>query len=148
MQTRTKHTNGGGSNRTRRARQGGAVGVIVALLVVIGVGGGVFYWTQSNSQSSKKVNLIFATVERGTFVHEVNGKGSAESASNVDVASQVEGQATVIYLIDEGADVKKGDLLVELDSSDISEKLGELGKKLGVQITIQHTGLFNAMHRI
>ena len=123
MQTRTKHTNGGGSNRTRRARQGGAVGVIVALLVVIGVGGGVFYWTQSNSQSSKKVNLIFATVERGTFVHEVNGKGSAESASNVDVASQVEGQATVIYLIDEGADVKKGDLLVELDSSDISEKL-------------------------
>ena len=29
-----------------------------------------------------------------------------------------------------------------------SDKLTELGKKLGVQITIQHTGLFNAMHTI
>ena len=38
------------------------------------------------------------------------------------------------------------DLVIE--ESDISDKLSELGKKLGVQITIQHTGLFNAMHTI
>jgi ACT domain-containing protein len=38
------------------------------------------------------------------------------------------------------------DLIIE--ESDISDKLTELGKKLGVQITIQHTGLFNAMHTI
>lgn len=37
---------------------------------------------------------------------------------------------------------------VVIEESDISEKLGELGKKLGVQITIQHTGLFNVMHTI
>ena len=37
---------------------------------------------------------------------------------------------------------------VVIEESDISEKLGELGKKLGVQITIQHTGLFYAMHTI
>ena len=37
---------------------------------------------------------------------------------------------------------------VVIEESDISEKLGELGKKLGVQITIQHTGLFNSMHTI
>lgn len=37
---------------------------------------------------------------------------------------------------------------VVIEESDISEKLGELGKKLGVQITIQHTGLFNDMHTI
>ena len=37
---------------------------------------------------------------------------------------------------------------VVIEESDISEKLGELGKKLGVQITIQHTGLFNTMHTI
>ena len=123
MKTRTEKFKQGGVNRPRLARRGGAMGVIVALVLIVGIGGGVFYWVRSNSHSSKKVNLIFAAVERGTFVHEVNGKGSAESASNVDVASQVEGQATIIYLIDEGADVKKGDLLVELDSSDISEKL-------------------------
>ena len=38
------------------------------------------------------------------------------------------------------------DLVIE--ESDISDKLSELGKKLGVQITIQHTVLFNAMHTI
>ena len=37
---------------------------------------------------------------------------------------------------------------VVIEESDISDKLAELGKKLGVQITIQHTGLFNAMHTI
>lgn len=37
---------------------------------------------------------------------------------------------------------------VVIEESDISDKLSELGKKLGVQITIQHTGLFKAMHTI
>jgi ACT domain-containing protein len=38
------------------------------------------------------------------------------------------------------------DLVIE--ESDISDKLSALGQKLGVQSTIQHTGLFNAMHTI
>ncbi len=42
--------------------------------------------------------------------------------------------------------VELGD--VELEKSDLSDKLSALGDKLGVKITIQHTGLFNAMHRI
>lgn len=105
------------------SRNGGVLKVIVILLLVIGIGAGIWGWRVKSGSSSKHVNLIYATAERGVFVHEVNGKGSAESAKNVDVASQVEGQATVIYLIPEGTDVKKGDLLVELDSSDVDEKL-------------------------
>ncbi len=38
------------------------------------------------------------------------------------------------------------DLVIE--DSDISDRLNKLGEKLGVKITIQHTGLFNSMHRI
>ena len=37
---------------------------------------------------------------------------------------------------------------VVIEKSDISDRLKALGDQLGVQITIQHTGLFNAMHRI
>ena len=37
---------------------------------------------------------------------------------------------------------------LQIENSDISEKLAKLGDELGVQITIQHTGLFNAMHKI
>lgn len=103
-------------------RRGGALKIVVLLLVLGGLAaGGYAYWS-NRAQATKKVNVIFATVEKGTFVHEVNGKGSAESAKNVDVASQVEGSATIISLVPEGTDVKKGELLVELDSSDIDEK--------------------------
>ena len=37
---------------------------------------------------------------------------------------------------------------LQIENSDISDKLKALGEDLGVQITIQHTGLFNAMHKI
>lgn len=36
----------------------------------------------------------------------------------------------------------------EIENSDIVEKLNALGEELGVSITIQHTELFNKMHRI
>lgn len=118
-------TQGKGKRRLRSVaprRRGGALKVVVLLLVLGGLAAsGYAYWS-SRAQTTKKVNVIFATVEKGTFVHEVNGKGSAESAKNVDVASQVEGSATIISLVAEGTDVKKGQLLVELDSSDIDEK--------------------------
>lgn len=35
-----------------------------------------------------------------------------------------------------------------IEKSDIIEKLNTLGDELGVTITIQHTDLFNRMHRI
>ena len=37
---------------------------------------------------------------------------------------------------------------VVIEESDISNKLSNLGDELGLSITIQHTDLFNAMHRI
>lgn len=118
-------TQGKGKRRLRSVaprRRGGALKVVVVLLVLGGLGaGGYAYWA-NRAQTTKKVNVIFATVEKGTFVHEVNGKGSAESANNREVASEVEGSATIITIIPEGTDVKKGDLLVELDSSSIDEK--------------------------
>ncbi len=36
----------------------------------------------------------------------------------------------------------------DIEKSDIIEKLNALGDELGVSITIQHTDLFNRMHRI
>jgi ACT domain-containing protein len=35
-----------------------------------------------------------------------------------------------------------------IENSDIVEKLNALGEELGVTITIQHTDLFDRMHRI
>ncbi|MBR1797202.1 MAG: ACT domain-containing protein [Clostridiales bacterium] len=47
---------------------------------------------------------------------------------------------TMIMLVD----LKDNDI----ENSDITEQLNKLGEELGVAITIQHTDLFNRMHRI
>ena len=78
-----------GSCLSMPRRRGGATGVVLFLLVIAAVVGGGVYWRVNSSRGAKKINLIYATAERGTFIHEVNGKGSAESAKNTDVASQV-----------------------------------------------------------
>ena len=36
----------------------------------------------------------------------------------------------------------------KLDFGELSDKLNELGKELGVEIRVQHEDIFNSMHRI
>ncbi|MDO4587745.1 MAG: HlyD family efflux transporter periplasmic adaptor subunit [Planctomycetia bacterium] len=93
------------------------------IIIAILAGSGYGIWKYFSSGSSQKSNVIFATVTRGTFLHEVNGKGTAESAQNVEIASKVEGSATIIWIIDEGETVNENDELVILDSSSIEDKL-------------------------
>ena len=47
---------------------------------------------------------------------------------------------TMIMLVDTGKSEKS--------IGDINEKFGKLGEELGVEIRIQHQGIFNSMHRI
>jgi len=37
---------------------------------------------------------------------------------------------------------------LKIEESDISDKLRDFGKENGLSVSIQHTDLFNAMHRI
>lgn len=62
------------------------------------------------------------TVTPTTLRISVNENGELASAQQTLIKSQVEGQATVIWLVPEGAMVKKGDKLVELDASDLVER--------------------------
>lgn len=66
----------------------------------------------------------------------------AQEGININDISQtiLDNIFTMIMLVD------LQDVIIE--KSDIVEKLNKLGEDLGVSITIQHTDLFNAMHRI
>lgn len=107
-------------------RRGGAVRtLLVALLFSSLFGGGIWWgWTHFFRGGGSKTSVIYSKVTRGTFVHEIIGKGNAQSAKNVDVTCQVESNAgtTIIWLVPEGEQVKKGDRLVVLDSSDLEDK--------------------------
>ncbi len=98
--------------------------LIYLLLVIIVLGGGSFYaWHWFSGGKAKKVNVIRVPVVRGTFIHEIVGKGSAESAKNVDIICQVEGQSTIVELIPEGETVEEGTVLVRLDTESIDDKV-------------------------
>ena len=105
---------------------GGAIRKLFTTLFVLAFlgAGGWWGWKHFFSGGGAKASVIYSKVTRGTFVHEIVGKGNAQSAKNVDVTCQVEsnGGTTIIWLVPEGEHVKKGDRLVVLDSSDLEDK--------------------------
>lgn len=49
--------------------------------------------------------------------------GELQAINNIEIVSEVEGQTTIQQIVKEGANVKKGDVLVVLDSSQIRQKI-------------------------
>ncbi|MDB9822794.1 HlyD family secretion protein [Deltaproteobacteria bacterium] len=65
-------------------------------------------------------------VKRGPLKISVTETGTIEAREKIIVKNEVEGQTSIIYLVDEGTNVKKGDLLIELDSSTLLDKQVDL----------------------
>ncbi|MGQ9648518.1 MAG: efflux RND transporter periplasmic adaptor subunit [Phycisphaerae bacterium] len=65
-------------------------------------------------------------VARKSFPIVLTVTGELKAANSVEVRSEVEGRATIISLVPEGSHVKQGDLLVELASDEIDEKIRDL----------------------
>ena len=66
------------------------------------------------------------TITRGDLQVTVTEKGTLESSNNVEVRSKVWGWKTVNWVIESGVEVEKGDLLVELDSSEMEKKVDDI----------------------
>ena len=64
-------------------------------------------------------------VKRGDFLISIVEGGNIEAVNEVVVRSEVEGTARIIYIVPEGTTVKKGDLLVELDSSSSQDAVNQ-----------------------
>ncbi len=64
-------------------------------------------------------------VARGPMTIHVTESGTIQAREQVVLKCEVEGQTTIIWIVEEGKHVKKGDLLVELDSSERKDELLE-----------------------
>jgi HlyD family secretion protein len=73
-----------------------------------------------NSASAGDPNLF--AVQTSDLPITVKENAELQALHETIVRSEVEGQATIIYIIPEGTNVKKGDKLIELDVSDLVEK--------------------------
>jgi HlyD family secretion protein len=67
---------------------------------------------------------VFA-VQEGPLTISVTSGGSIQSRDKVVIASELEGNNTVIWVIDEGTNVQTGDLLLEFDASELIDKRNE-----------------------
>lgn len=96
-------------------RLAAAAGAVVLVLLI---------WSFSRSSSDTQV-LSFYEVKRGDFLISLVEGGTVEALNEVVIRSEVEGTARIIYIIPEGSYVKKGDLLVELDSSAAQDSVNQ-----------------------
>lgn len=101
--------------------------IVLGLLAVFGGGGIAAYRLVAPSADLGASGPLLQTVSRGPFDHIVLEQGEVESSSNIDVLCEVKtrgGAGTpILWVIDEGTYVKKGDKLVELDSSALETEL-------------------------
>jgi multidrug efflux pump subunit AcrA (membrane-fusion protein) len=98
----------------------------VFILVVIALvsAGGYYVW--GRLQETVKVDPPqLVAVKKEIFIHEILERGSVDSARNEEIRCMVEsaGGLSITFVVDEGMLVKKGDRLVELDSSTLRENV-------------------------
>jgi HlyD family secretion protein len=107
-----KGSKGGQSNRPL------LLGALVVIIVIVGY---VFATGGDDSQASAR----YFKVTQNDFLVSITEGGNLEAVNEVIIRNEVEGSSRIVYIIPEGSLVKKGDLLVELDSADAMEKLNQ-----------------------
>jgi len=98
---------------------------IIAVLVVLVVGIALL-WQIPHSSESSPIPQDNHTVQRRDLIVSVTESGNVKARNSVDIRSQVEGRTTIISIVPEGTqiteeDVKNKKVLVELDSSELTE---------------------------
>lgn len=91
-----------------------AIGGIIFLIAVgrVAFGGG-----DSNADAA------FHKVERRDFLVSVVEGGELEAVNQNVIRCELDGQSRIIYIVPEGSYVEEGDLLVELDASELEDNI-------------------------
>lgn len=93
----------------------------VVLTAVIGAVAALTYVYRGPKLGAEAIETY--EVARRSFPIKLNEKGELKAKNSVTVRCELEGRSTIVWLIPEGQEVKKGDLLVRLSSNEIDEKV-------------------------
>lgn len=113
-------------NNSRRNRRRGAafIKLAIGLAVVVGlVVLGIALWG-GKKQTGPAASEIFP-VAKSTFNIAVVANGELQARNQVEIRSKLEKQTSIVELVDEGARVKKGDVLIKLNVEEIETQLQE-----------------------
>jgi HlyD family secretion protein len=102
-----------------KARPGVSISVAAVLVLLLIVG----TCTRDKNESGVGSEGLLYAVTRGPLTISVVASGNIENTEKVIIRNKVEGaKATILSIVEEGQRVKKGDLLIELDSGDFEDQ--------------------------
>jgi multidrug efflux pump subunit AcrA (membrane-fusion protein) len=119
---------GARGSRKSPSRQGSWVTRSMVGLVVVAILGGATrraVQLMANRPDKKVSDVLTARVERGELVVTVTEDGSVESAVNIDIKCEVAGGTSILWIVDDGTEVKKGEKIVQLDSAALEESINQ-----------------------
>lgn len=90
------------------------------------VAAGLAYFALGSSLASTSTTTGRVLTERARrmdMIVSIAEDGTLESAHNVDIKCEVQGGSTILWIVPDGTEVRKGDELVRLDSAGIKEKI-------------------------
>jgi HlyD family secretion protein len=93
---------------------------VVAVGAVIVLVWAATAWTRSRVDPSSDGHYVVSARDFSVVLKE---KGELKAAKSTEIASEVEGRATIISLVPEGTFVQKDQLLVELASNEIEDRI-------------------------
>jgi HlyD family secretion protein len=106
---------------------------VFAVVIVLLAAGAVVAWREVSTGGSSVDNSVPTFVaRRGPLTISVLESGTIKAKEQLILKSEVEGRTSIIFLIDEGTRVKKGDVLVELDASSMQDQ------KIDQEISVQN----------
>jgi HlyD family secretion protein len=120
------------SNAITRIRKRRPFVFVVAVAAVALIGVGAVMFASSRAGANSNDNLATFMVKRGPLRISVTESGTIKARDQVILKNEVEGVTSILYLIPEGKRVNKGDLLVELDASQL------LDEKIDQEIEVQN----------
>ncbi len=94
--------------------------ILVAAVVVLAAVVAVLVWGGRGGPDGAAAALF--TVQEGPLTISVSEPGTIKNRDQVVLKNEVEGRAAILFLVAEGTNVKKGDLLIELDGTGIEEQ--------------------------
>jgi len=106
-----------GRNRLKSPKTLGVI-VVVASIALIAV-----WLTVVRGGEDPMSNFATFTVKRGPLTISVLESGTIQPREQITLRNEVEGRTSVVSLVPDGAMVKAGDLLVELDASTLTDAI-------------------------
>jgi multidrug efflux pump subunit AcrA (membrane-fusion protein) len=99
--------------------------LVFAIVLITGIGALAWYYLKRGT-AEEAVQLVTTRAIVGPFEHVVLEQGTVESSGSYEIDCEVKsrsaGGTEILWVIDEGVQVQKGDKLVQLDSSALEQE--------------------------